>query len=153
MQDQTFGTYRESGSGEGRDDGKAADAPRLLVVDDDTIHRMIILKVATKAGYVADQAATVQSASAQILANSYDCVLLDLKLGSQSGIELLTQMHEQRCQTPIIIISAAGQGARTEVMRLARLYALNISELPKPVDLAVLRARLARLKPGASLDD
>lgn len=119
---------------------------RVLVIDDDTIHRMIIQKVATKSGYAVDQAATAQAASDCISAGRYDCILLDLKLGAQSGIELLTQMHEQKCSTPIIIISSAGESARAEVMRLARLYALKVSEMPKPVNLPALRKRLTELR-------
>lgn len=124
------------------------DTPRVLVIDDDTIHRMILLKIVAKTGYAADEAATAEAASEYIATRNYACIVLDLKLGAHSGIELLTQMNQQKCRTPVIMVTSAGEAARDAVMRLARLYALNISELPKPVDLAALRKRLTLLRPA-----
>lgn len=125
----------------------AASDPHILIVDDDTIHRMIIRKVVVKAGYAVDEAATAHVASEYIATRHYECIVLDLKLGPDSGIELLTQMNEQGCRTPVIMVTSAGEAARDAVMRLARLYALDITEMPKPVDLAALRKRITTLRP------
>jgi len=149
MQDFTSKDREPAAAG---DDDCAGPAARLLMVDDDTVHRMIVVNVAAKTGYAVDQAADVQAASACIRDNSYDCILLDLKLGTQSGVELLTQLHEQGCEAPIIIISSAVAAARAEVMRLARLYALNVSDMPKPINLPMLRARLTEIRTGATAD-
>ncbi len=88
------------------------------MVDDDTVHRMIVRNVAANAGYWVDEAATREAAAIYLGGNCYDCILLDLKLGAQSGIDLLTQLHEQGCRSPIIIISATPAASRIEVMRL-----------------------------------
>ena len=125
-----------------------AGMPHILVVDDDTIHRMIVLKVAAQSGYAVDEAGTAEAASELISTRHYECIVLDLKLRMHSGIELLTQMNEQGCRTPVLLISSAGEAARAAVMNLAQLYALNFSDMPKPVDLAALRKRFMALHPA-----
>ena len=57
-----------------------APPPRLLVIDDDTLHRMVICRVAAKAGYIPAGAPTYEEAAKLAQANTFDCITLDLLL-------------------------------------------------------------------------
>jgi chemotaxis response regulator CheB len=52
--------------------------PRLLVIDDDNLHRMIICRVAAKAGFVPAGAASYDEAARLAQETNFDCITLDL---------------------------------------------------------------------------
>jgi len=78
---------------------------RLLVVDDDNLHRMIICRVASKAGFAPAGAATYEEAVQLSQDNTFDCITLDLSLGEHAGIEILRHLWVIGCKAPIIIVS------------------------------------------------
>jgi two-component system, chemotaxis family, chemotaxis protein CheY len=124
-------------------------APRLLVIDDDNLHRMIICRAAAKAGYVPAGAATYDEAAQLVRDNVFDCITLDLSLGEHAGVEMLRHLWVIGCKAPIIIISGCDNATCDESEKVAESLKLNIWEsIPKPVDLAVLRESLGRLKGG-----
>ena len=55
-------------------------APRLLVVDDEILHRMIICRAAAKVGYVPVGAASYLEAQKLLQQNVFDCITLDMTL-------------------------------------------------------------------------
>ncbi len=130
----------------------AADAPRLLVVDDDNLHRMIICRVAAKAGYAVAGAAGYDEAVELLRTAAFDCIALDLSLGQHRGVEMLRHLHESGCKTPIVIISGCDDATRRESLRVAKALDLNVSEpVAKPVDLVVLRYWLDRFMSPSKL--
>ena len=121
--------------------------PRLLAIDDDNLHRMIICRVADKAGYVPAGAATYQEAAQLAQDNTFDCITLDLSLGEHAGVELLRHLWVVGCKATIIIISGCDDATCSESLRLAESLKFKVWEsIPKPVNLAVLRDSLERLK-------
>lgn len=131
----------------GRVAAKAALAPRLLVIDDDSLHRTILCRVAAKAGYALATAATYEQAVELTQATAFDCITLDLSLGQHDGIEMLQHLHAIGCQTPIIIVSGCDGATCREALRAAKALKLNVLEtVPKPVDVATLRFSLERLR-------
>jgi two-component system, chemotaxis family, chemotaxis protein CheY len=136
----------------GRDDLAQAGAapaatPRLLVIDDDNLHRMIICRVAARAGYLPAGAASYDEA-VQLVQNSvFDCITLDLSLGEHAGVELLRHLWVIGCKAPVIIISGCDDMTCSETQSVAASLKLNLWEsIPKPVNLAVLRDSLERLR-------
>ncbi len=122
-------------------------APRLLVIDDDHLHRMIICRVAAKAGYLPAAAASYDEAAKLVQESAFDCITLDLSLGQHAGVEMLRHLWVIGCKAPIIIISGCDGATCSETAKVAKSLNLNAWEsIPKPVDLAVLRASLERLK-------
>jgi CheY-like chemotaxis protein len=93
---------------------EASALPRLLVIDDDYLHRKIICRVAAKAGYALAGAATYDEATKLALENAFDCISLDLSLGQHGGIEMLHYLRGIGCKAPIIIISGADQATSTK---------------------------------------
>jgi|SRR5579862_6675314 len=122
-------------------------APRLLVIDDDNLHRMIICRAAAKAGYLPAGAATYDEAVKLFQGAAFDCITLDLSLGEHAGVEMLRYFWVIGCELPIITISGGDDATRSERGRIAQSLKLNIWEsMAKPVDISVLRASLERLK-------
>ena len=121
--------------------------PHLLVIDDDTVHRMIICRVGAKVGYVPVEATSYEDAAKFLRERTFDCISLDLSLGRRGGVDVLRLVEELKCKTPIIIISGTDPGIRAEAMDIATRLALNVYEpLSKPVNLADLRQSLINIK-------
>ena len=121
--------------------------PRLLVIDDDNLHRMIICRAAAKAGYLPAGAASYDEAVKLAQETAFDCITLDLSLGDHAGVEMLRHFWVVGCKAPIIIISGCDNETCNESAKVAESLKLNIWEsIPKPVNLATLRASLERLK-------
>ena len=122
-------------------------APRVLVIDDDNLHRMIICRVAAKAGYAPAGAATYDEAARLLEKAAFDCITLDLALGSHAGVEMLSHLQDIGCKASIIVISGCDGATCSETVKVARSLDLDIwQSMPKPVDLAVLRYWFERLK-------
>jgi DNA-binding NtrC family response regulator len=120
---------------------------RLLVIDDDSLHRMIICRVAAKAGYAPAGAATYDEAVALAREGTFDCITLDLSLGPHAGVEMLRHLWVIGCKSPIIVISGCDDATCKETASVAKSLKQTVWEtIPKPVDLAVLRQSLERLK-------
>lgn len=120
-------------------------APRLLVIDDDSLHRMVICRAAAKAGYLPAGAAGYDEAARLTRETAFDCITLDLGLADRAGSEMLHHLSSTGCTAPIIVIS--GCDAATCKVMVAKMLKLNVWEcIPKPVDLALLRRFLERLR-------
>lgn len=120
---------------------------RLLVIDDDNLHRMIICRAAAKAGYVPAGAASYEEAAQLVQGTAFDCITLDLSLGDHLGVEILRHLWVIGCKAPIVIISGCDDATCNETEKVAASLKLNIWEsIPKPVDLSILRDSLERLK-------
>jgi CheY-like chemotaxis protein len=129
--------------------GCLAAMPRLLVIEDDKLHRMIICRVAARAGYAPAGAASPEEAARLTQENTFDCITLDLSLGTHAGVELLHHLRLIGCKTPIIVITGCDEVTCRETVRLAKSINLNVQgSMAKPVDLMALRDALERLKSG-----
>jgi two-component system, chemotaxis family, chemotaxis protein CheY len=120
---------------------------RLLIIDDDNLHRMIICRVAARAGYAPAGAATYDEATKLLQQAAFDCITLDLALGPHAGVEMLRHLQIVACKAPIIVISGCDGATCSETVKVAQSLDLNIwQSMPKPVDLTVLRYWFERLK-------
>ena len=121
--------------------------PRLLVVVDDNLHRMIICRTAAKAGYLPAGAATYDEAAKLAQEAAFDCITLDLSLGNHAGTEMLHHLSMLGYTAPIIVVTGCDPATCKETVRVADKLNLDIWEcIPKPVDLVMLRHFLERLK-------
>jgi len=128
-------------------DAVEAGLPRLLVIDDDSLHRMVICRAAAKAGYLPAGAGTYDEAAKLAREIAFDCITLDLSLGQHAGSEMLHHLSAIGCTAPIVVVSACDAATCKETVKVAGMLNLDVWEcIPKPVDLAMLRNFLARLK-------
>lgn len=119
---------------------------RLLVVDDDTVHRMVICRMARQAGYQAEEAACYEAVLRLMGEQIFACVTLDLSLGDHGGLDVLQHMAQIGFQSPVIVISGADDAVREETFAAGRKLGLNLCRpFAKPLKLGELRDLLREI--------
>ena len=81
---------------------------RLLVVDDEQSIRRLCMTIGKSLGFACAEAESAEAALARIDAEAPDLVLTDLKLPSQSGVELLKQIKSLLPRTEVAIMTGHG---------------------------------------------
>ena len=96
------------------------EARTLLMVDDDDSFR-IVMKQALSAGgnYRVRSADSGEAALEALQHDRFDVILLDYRMPGISGLNVLRWMHEQKIDTPVVMLTAAGsEGVAVEAMKL-----------------------------------
>ncbi|HVB38268.1 MAG TPA: response regulator transcription factor [Vicinamibacterales bacterium] len=113
---------------------------RILVVEDEARIRAFLARAFEAEGFKVDVAADGEEGLERALVGLYDCVILDLLLPGQDGLDLLRQLHERRPEVPVLILSA-----RSDIPTKLRGFELGaVDYIVKPFSLDELLAR-ARL--------
>jgi CheY-like chemotaxis protein len=81
---------------------------RILVVEDDRSSRTALVSLLRLCGFEALPAANVQEALAR-LADSPNCLILDLMLPDGNGSEVLAQVRKQRLPIQVVVTTGAMQ--------------------------------------------
>ena len=120
----------------------------MLVVDDDTVHRMVISRIGVKAGFTIIDAPSFEAAAIAIGGGAnFDCITLDLTLGARDGQEVMRLLAKAGNTTPVIVISGADSVVRGEARKFGTGLNINVVDvLPKPVDLANLRSLFDQIR-------
>ncbi len=112
----------------------------ILVVDDDNAHRIMLQTLIGGWGYEVAQADDGAAAIEQVKEQSYDLVLMDVRMVRVSGLEALVQIKSYNPAIPVIIMTAYSS-VDTAVKALkqgAHDY------LTKPLDFDKLRITIER---------
>jgi two-component system, HptB-dependent secretion and biofilm response regulator len=124
-----------------------ASQKKVLIVDDDTGCRELLVMIAEKLGYSALQAADGIEALDQASQRHPDLIFMDLLMPRMSGDEA-TALLKAKLPTkniPIVICTALSQGPQTT----AALDAGAEEILQKPIGMSVIRGALQRYAPTA----
>ena len=82
---------------------------RFLIIDDHPVIRKgLIYVITSEPDYAAshfDEAGTAAEGLNQLHTNHYDMVLLDISLPDRSGLEVLTQLHQEKPSLPVLVMS------------------------------------------------
>ena len=115
-------------------------AIRALVVDDDDLSREMLAEVLARDGYEVMVAADGSEALRRLADHDLDLVISDVQMARTGGFELLAEVSRLHPDTPVILVTAYAdpRAAMDAVSHGAADY------LTKPVDLALLRATIAR---------
>ena len=115
-------------------------ASSLLVVDDNSMNRIMLSRYITKLGYQATLAENGRQALEKLQAEQFDLVLLDVQMPEMDGYQVLEQLKAdpRLGDIPVIMISAVDE--LESVVKCIELGAQDY--LPKPFDPVLLRARL-----------
>ena len=103
---------------------------RVLVVDDDLVQRMLLVRILRKAGYESAAAMSNEEARSLLDGSSYGLVVTDLHMFAEDGIELIRHVADHHPGTYSIVVS--GFASEEDVDRLKRAGAFEL--MPKPVD-------------------
>jgi two-component system response regulator AtoC len=114
---------------------------RLLVVDDEQSIRRLCMTIGTSLGFVCAEAESAESAVNRLEAEAPDLVLTDLKLPSQSGVELLRQVKALIPRTEVAIMT--GHGSIESAVDAMKLGAYDYIE--KPFRVEKMRLLLQRM--------
>ena len=109
--------------------------PRLLIVDDEPSVRLSIKAVFNREDLMVFEAETPDEGTADHVEESPDVVLLDIRLGATSGLEMFHELH--RIDPKCLIIFVTGFGTAETAIEAMKLGAYDY--LTKPLDANQLR--------------
>lgn len=117
---------------------------RCLVVDDEPAARQAAMTALGLESWEFSECADLASARQAVDSEPYQLVLLDARLGRQSGLELLPLLRQAQPGVPTVVLTAdATVNGAVEAMRLGAA-----DYLPKPFGAADLRRAVAQAGAG-----
>ena len=113
---------------------------RLLIVDDEIVVRNTLSKILSDCGYDVFCVEDGQTALNIIKEDSYDLILLDLKLDGMDGLKMLELLRKTNKEIPVILISGY---LTIENIEEASKYKI-FSYIRKPFKIIDLREKVRR---------
>ena len=123
------------------------DALRLLVIDDDDVDRMAVLRALRQSGLSSEisEAIDFESASQAILARTFDCVISDFHLPGGDGLQILDLARKADNGVPFVFLTGQGDEAlAVDLMKRGAADYLSKQQLT-PERLAVSLQHATRL--------
>ncbi len=125
-------------------DGIAVAKPRLLIIDDDPTVACFIETVARRLDFDVSVATDVAAGKAQLADLSPDVVLVDLNLGTGTGIDVLEHAAGLEQVNDVILMSGCDVRILRTTANLGRRLGLNVrTVLPKPIRVPTLQRALS----------
>lgn len=106
-------------------------APRILVVDDETLIADTIVQILNRNGFIATAAYGGEEAIQVALRDCPDLVLSDVMMPQVDGVEAAITIRETFPDIRIVLFS--GQAATVEILARARERGHTFELLPKPI--------------------
>lgn len=112
----------------------------ILIVDDDSAHRLMLKKLLGGWGYATAEADDGSRAIEEVLRRPFDLILMDIRMLKVSGIEALEQIKKINPAIPVIIMTAYAsvETAVSAMKKGADDY------LTKPLDFDELKIKINR---------
>src|SRR6056297_2832420 len=114
---------------------------RILIVDDEAFIRENLERILEEEGYRPYSTASIEAAVQEVSEEDVDLVLLDLNLGSKSGLDVLRAMREVDPEILVIIIT--GYGTVESAVEALKLGAYDYIKKPFKADAIHLIVKLA----------
>ena len=108
---------------------------RILVVDDEESHRIMLRAVLKEEGYEVSEATDGTEAVKAVEQEPFDLILLDIRMTTMDGIEALTEIRKISPLVPVLIMTAYAS-VKTAV---EALKAGAFEYLTKPLDIEELK--------------
>ena len=112
---------------------------RILLVDDNTIVRDMLVDLVGSLGYHADAAASGEEALTLFDRGRYGMVLTDLLMPGMSGWDVLAALRERDPHIPVVIVTGS------PVVGDPRAFQPGVAVLKKPVDVTALDSMIKRM--------
>lgn len=117
--------------------------PRILIVEDEIMIRMLAVELLADLGFEVEEAGTAGEALSKLtLGGDIDAVIVDIGLPDRKGDDLAQEMRRINTDLPILIATGYGEGD------FASHFAGDplVTVLGKPYDSTTLRAALERIE-------
>ena len=114
---------------------------RILIVEDEARIRAFLARAFEAEGFGVDVVADGELGLSRALAGPYDLVILDLMLPGLSGLDALRELHRERADLPVMILSARSD--LPTKLRGFELGAVDYVAKPFSLDELLARARVA----------
>lgn len=89
----------------------AADGPTIAVVDDDPSVRKALARLLSVFGYRVELFASAEAFLDAAAASKAMCLLVDIKLGAMSGLDLARQLSTEGFEFPIVFMTGSEKNA------------------------------------------
>jgi two-component system, OmpR family, phosphate regulon response regulator OmpR len=116
-------------------------APHILIVDDDRRIRELISSFLASHGFRVSTAANAAEARERMRGLAFDCLILDIMMTGENGIELTRAIRGQNNRIPILLLSALSETND----RVNGLQSGSDDYLPKPFEPMELLLRIRNI--------
>lgn len=125
-----------------------ANAPVLLLVDDDTTFCSVLKKALEKKGFEVHSTLTLEEGIAIAKEIEPEYAVIDLRIGQESGLVLVSALHELDANTRIVVLTGfASIATAVEAIKLGAVYYLT-----KPADIHEIIAALHKDEGDSSVE-
>ncbi|WP_408589776.1 response regulator transcription factor [Novosphingobium sp.] len=101
------------------------DRPQLVIVEDDPAFARTLARSFEKRGYAVRQAASPEALEALLAAQDFAYAVVDLKLGTASGLTCVHMLHERDPDTRIVVLTGfASIATAVEAIKLGAAHYL-----------------------------
>ncbi len=115
-------------------------SPKILVVDDDAAHRLMLATLLDEWGYRVNEASDGQAALDAIRTKPVDLILMDMRMPNMDGIEATKAIAGYNPAIPIVIMTAYSSVATA----VDAVKSGAFDYLTKPIDFDALKLTLER---------
>ncbi len=114
---------------------------KILLLEDDYLYKVSIKEFLQELDFIVDDFENGDEALDAVFTNSYDLLLLDIRVPGMDGFTLVETIRKEKLNTPIIILTSL-----TDITNLSRGYELGCNDyIRKPFDLIELKFRIEQL--------
>ena len=120
---------------------------RILIVDDDEVSCQLFAETLESDGFSVEQVTSGDAALARLEADTYDLLLIDVRMPGTSGLEVTRIAHNKFPALPIVVMTAFGS-IDTAV---EAIHEGAFDFISKPMNLAEIKSTLSRALAQRSL--
>ena len=114
---------------------------KILLLEDDYLYKVSIKEFLEELDFYVDDFENGDDALNAIFENSYDLLLLDVRVPGMDGFSLVEYVRKEKIDVPIIILTSL-----TDIKDLSKGYELGCNDyIRKPFDLIELKFRIEQL--------
>ena len=114
---------------------------KILLLEDDYLYKVSIKEFLEELDFVVDAFENGDEALDAVFDNSYDLLLLDIRVPGMDGFSLVEYVRKNKLDVPIIILTSL-----TDISDLSRGYELGCNDyIRKPFDMIELKFRIEAL--------
>ena len=114
---------------------------RILLLEDDYLYKVSIKEFLEELDFYVDDFENGDDALNAIFENSYDLLLLDVRVPGMDGFSLVDYIRKEKLEVPIIVLTSL-----TDIKDLSKGYELGCNDyIRKPFDMIELKFRIEQL--------